>query len=34
MIDLIYIAVIIGFFLAAVAYLYFCDRLRKGGSNK
>lgn len=34
MTDLIYLALIIGFFLAAIGYLTFCDRLGKGGSDQ
>ncbi len=34
MIDLIYLALIIGFFLAAIGYLAFCERLGKGDTNQ
>lgn len=33
MLDLIFIAVIIGFFLLALAYLKGCEALRKGAAN-
>jgi len=30
MLDLIFLAVIIGFFVAAIGYIAFCSRLNKG----
>jgi hypothetical protein len=34
MTDLIYLAIIIGFFLLALAYIVACDALTKGGNDK
>lgn len=34
MLDLLFIAVIVGFFLLAVAYIAVCDSLRKGAKNE
>lgn len=34
MLDLIFITTIIGFFLLALAYLSFCQNLRKGANDK
>ncbi len=34
MLDLIFIAVIIGFFLLALIYIAGCDGLRKGGKSE
>jgi len=34
MLDVIFIAVIIGFFLIALAYVAGCERLRKGARNE
>lgn len=34
MVDLIYLALIVGFFLIAIAYLIACDTLAKGGDDK
>jgi hypothetical protein len=34
MLDVIYVAVIIGFFLLALAYLGACDALRKGDKEQ
>jgi hypothetical protein len=33
MTDLIFIATAIGFFLAAIAYTYGCEKLRGGGND-
>lgn len=34
MVDLIYIGIIVGFFLLAIAYIAACDSLRKGAKNE
>ncbi len=34
MVDLIYIAVIIAFFLLSLGYIKFCESLQKGEKNK
>lgn len=33
MIDLLFIAAIIGFFLASIAYTHGCEKLRGGGND-
>ena len=34
MLDLIFIAVIIGFFLLSIGYVSACDKLRKGAKSE
>lgn len=34
MLDLIYLALIVGFFLLAIAYVVACDALAKGGQDQ
>lgn len=34
MLDLLYLALIIGFFLLALAYIAACDALKKGAEEK
>jgi hypothetical protein len=34
MVDVVFIGVIVGFFLLALAYLSACERLRKGGGQR
>jgi hypothetical protein len=34
MVDLIYLALIVGFFLIALAYVAACDALREGGKDE